>query len=78
MKINTDEVRTDKVYIYIKIEKHSTKKITSIKKRIGIQPPLQIYPLIFIIKFDIKTVFNCFQRCIQDPVKYLRWSWRKC
>ena len=34
-----------------------------IKENIGTpQPPLQIYPLIFIIKFDTKTAFsiNCF------------------
>ena len=45
-----------------------------------------MYPLIFIIKFDIKTNLTCFemfsllqlnrciQRRIQDPVKYLKWS----
>ena len=36
--------------------KYNTKyKGTNIEKKIGTHPLLQIYPLIFIIKFDTKT-----------------------
>lgn len=58
MKINTDELLTDKVYIlkYINRRKQNTKWNNKIKKSIGNQPLLQIDSLIFIIKFDIKII----------------------
>ena len=60
MKINTDELLTDKVYIlkYINRRKQNTKRNNKIKKSTGNQPLLQIDSLIFIIKFDIKAAFN--------------------
>ena len=57
------------------------------KKSIGTQPLLQIYPLIIAFKFDSETTLTlswrsfsllhlsrCILRRIQDPAKYLRWS----
>lgn len=47
------------------------------KAHIDTRPVLQIYALIFIIKFNTKTVFNmkCFCTTFeQGPVKHLKWS----
>ena len=57
------------------------KKRTNIEESIGTKPPLQIYPLIFIINFGTKIVFNmkCFlslsEPCqISKIMKYLARS----